>query len=120
MRSDPKQHAERLAAIAAGCAKSCGLDVRLTPLPDVSIQVRPAVPQESPPPSMHALGVRFDEEYAVLLLPGGGFRSFKISAEGEIIMRLDARGVQFRTHVMRVFVALLWDRLKRGLEQYDP
>ncbi len=120
MRSDPKQHAERLTAIAAACAKTCGLDVRLTPLPEVLVQVGPDSPQESPPPPLRALGVRFDDEYAVLLLPNGKFRSYKISPTGEVVLRLDARGAAIRGHVMRVFVALLWDRLKRGIEQFAP
>jgi hypothetical protein len=106
--------AEQFAAIAAECARICGVDVRLTPLASVPVQVGPAPGRE-----VVGLGVRFDDEYVLVRLPNGSFRAFKVDASGRVELRLGVRG-GYRTHVSRVFGALLWDRLKRGRSRYEP
>ena len=92
-------HAEKFAAIAAECAKVCGVDVRLTPLAAVPVQVVPAPTDPGTPPAEIAcLGVRFDDEYVIVRLPTGGFRAFKVNPEGRVVLRLNVRG-GFRARV---------------------
>ena len=52
-------------------------------------------------------------------LPTGGFRAFKVDADGGVVLRLGVQG-GFRAHVSRVFGALIWDRLKSGKAQFEP
>jgi hypothetical protein len=112
--------AEKFAEIAAECARVCGVDVRLTPLAAVPVQVVPAPTAPGTLPAVIAcLGVRFDDEYVIVRLPTGGFRAFKVNPEGRVVLRLNVRG-GFRAHVSRVFGALIWDRLKRGASRYEP
>ena len=118
--------AETFAEIAAICARVCGLDVRLTPLAEVSLTVgQSAPPPGTSPGSPNAFreitgtGVRFDDEYVVVRLPTGGFRAFKVDADGNVLLRLGVQG-GFRAHVSRVFGALIWDRLKSGKAEFEP
>ena len=118
--------APKFAAIAAECARVCGVDVRLTPLAAVPVQVGPAPPAPdaatdaaTPPREVACIGVRFDDEYVIVRLPSGGFRAFKVDPAGRVVLRLGVRG-GFRAHVSRVFGALIWDRLKRGRSRYEP
>ena len=86
-------HAEKFAEIAAECAKVCGVDVRLTPLAAVPVQVVPAPTDPGTPPAEIAcLGVRFDDEYVIVRLPTGGFRAFKVNPEGRVVLWLNVRG----------------------------
>src|SRR5512135_625412 len=118
--------AETFAEIAAICARVCGLDVRLTPLAEVSLTVgQSSSPPGTSPGSPDAFreiictGVRFDDEYVVVRLPTGGFRAFKVDADGRVVLRLGVQG-GFRAHVSRIFGALIWDRLKSGKAQFEP
>ncbi|MBV8381774.1 MAG: hypothetical protein JOZ63_04160 [Planctomycetaceae bacterium] len=118
--------AETFAEIAAICARVCGLDVRLTPLAEVSLTVGQSAPPPGTSPGspdafyqITCTGVRFDDEYVVVRLPTGGFRAFKVDADGRVVLRLGVQG-GFRAHVSRVFGALIWDRLKSGREQFEP
>jgi hypothetical protein len=115
--------ARKFAAIAAECAQVCGVDVRLTPLNEVRIQVGQAMTAPAAPPTCEreiiCLGVRFDNEYVIVRLPTGSFRAFKMDAAGRVVLRLEVRG-GFRAQVSRVFGALIWDRLKRGVSRYEP
>jgi hypothetical protein len=110
--------ARKFAEIAAECARVCGLDVRLTPVDEVRIEVTAPGPP-APPQEVSCVGVRFDEEYVIVRLPGGSFRALKVDGAGRVVQRLDTRG-GFRIHVSRVFGSLIWDRLKRGRSRYEP
>lgn len=110
--------ARKFAEIAAECARVCGLDVRLTPVDEVRIEVTAPGPP-APPQEVSCVGVRFDEEYVIVRLPTGSFRALKVDREGRVVQRLETRG-GFRIHVSRVFGSLIWDRLKRGASRYEP
>src|SRR5512135_759176 len=118
--------AQKFAAIAAECARVCGVAVRLTPLDEVRVQVgKPVIAPDAPDAAQISerevvcIGVRFDDEYVIVRLPTGGFRALKVDVAGRVVQRLEVRG-GFRAQVSRVFGALIWDRLKRGSGRYEP
>jgi hypothetical protein len=118
--------AELLAQIAAQCAQLCGVEVRLTPLPEVRVRVGrdkipPGTADDDPARfrEVVCLGVRFDEEYVIVRWPRGKFGAFKVDASGRTVLRLQGGG-SFRTNACRVFFALIWDRLKAHRGRYEP
>jgi hypothetical protein len=106
--------AQELADIAAQSAQYAGVDVTVTPCPEVVIQVG------SPPRPLRCLGVQFDEEYLLVLLPSAGWRALKIDpVTRSVVLRLSGWG-GYRPHVVRILTALIYDRLKARRDQFEP
>ena len=106
--------ARELADIAAQSAKYAGVNVTVTPCPEVVIQLG------SPPQPIRCLGVQFDREYLLVLLPTAGWRALKIDpATRTVVLRLRGWG-GFRRHVVRILTCLIYDRLKAQRDQFEP
>jgi hypothetical protein len=106
--------AQELADIAAQSAKYAGVDVTITPRPEVLIQLG-----DSPRP-MRCFGVQFDQEYLLVLTPIDGWRALKIDpvTRSVVLHLLCWRG--FRSHVVRILTALIYDRLKAEQDRFEP
>jgi hypothetical protein len=103
-----------LADIAAQSAKIAGVDVTITPCPEVVINVG------SPPRPIRCLGVQFDQEYLLVLLPSSSWRVLKIDpVTRSVVLRLSGWG-GFRALVGRILTALIYDRLKARRDQFEP
>jgi hypothetical protein len=106
--------AQELADIAAQSARYAGVDVTITPCPEVVIQVG------SPPRPMRCLGVQFDAEYLLVLTPSSNWRALKIDpVTRAVVLRLKCWG-GFRPHVVRILTALVYDRIKARRDQFEP
>jgi hypothetical protein len=74
--------AQELADVAAQTARFAGVDVTITPCPEVIIQVG------SPPLPLRCSGVQFDGQYLLVLVPGGGWRALKLDpATSSVVLR---------------------------------
>jgi hypothetical protein len=105
---------QQLADIAAETARCAGMDVTITPCPEVVIQIG------EPPQPLRCSGVRFDEHYLLVRLPTGSWRALKIDpATGSVVLRLACPGGYWR-HVVRILTALVYDRLKARRDQFEP
>jgi hypothetical protein len=105
--------ARELADIAAQTAKYAGVDVTITPCPEVVIQVG------SPPQPIRCLGVQFDAEYLLVLLPSGRWRALKIDpATRSVVLRLSGWG-SYRSHVVRILTCLIYDRIKARRDHFE-
>jgi hypothetical protein len=105
---------QELADIAAETARCAGLDVTITPCPEVVIQIG------EPPQPLRGYGVRFDEHYLLVRLPTGSWRALKIDpATGSVVLRLACPRGYWR-HVVRILTALVYDRLKARRDQFEP
>ena len=118
--------AETFAEIAAICARVCGLDVRLTPLAEVSLTVGQSAPPPGTSPGspdafreITGTGVRFDDEYVVVRLPTGGFRGSRSMPTAMSCSAWVCRVGSAPTS-RAVFGALIWDRLKSGKAEFEP
>jgi hypothetical protein len=106
--------AQELADVAARTAKFAGVDLTITPCPEVVIQAG------SPPRTLNCCGVLFDGQYLLVLVPGGRWRILKVDpATGSVVLRLKWFG-GFRKHVVRILTALIYDRLKARRDQFEP
>jgi hypothetical protein len=106
--------ARDLADIAAQSAKLAGVDVTITPCPEVVIQVG------SPPRPIRCLGVKFDQEYLLVLLPSSSWRALKIDpVTRSVVLRLSGWG-GYRPFVVRILTCLIYDRLKARRDQFEP
>jgi hypothetical protein len=104
---------QELVDIAAETARCAGLDVTITPYPEVVIQIG------DPPQLLRCSGVRFDEHYLLVRLPTGSWRALKIDpATGSVVLRLACPGGYWR-HVVRILTALVYDRLKARRDQFE-
>src|SRR6516165_1047830 len=82
---------QQLADIAAETARCAGMDVTITPCPEVVIQIG------EPPQPLRCSGVRFDEHYLLVRLPTGSWRALKIDpATGSVVLRLACPGGYWR------------------------
>jgi hypothetical protein len=105
---------QELADIAAQTARCAGVDVTITPCPEVRIHVG------DPPVLRRCSGARFDDRYLLVRTPSGGWRALKIDPEsGSVVLRLGWAG-GYRAHVVRILTALIYDRLKAGRDQFEP
>ena len=106
--------AKALADIAAQSAKLAGVDVTITPCPEVVIQVG------SPPQPTRCWGVQFDQEYLLVLLPSSNWRALKIDpVTRSVVLRLAGWG-GFRPYVVRILTCLIYDRLKAQRDRFEP
>ena len=106
--------ARELADIAAQSAKLAGVDVTITPCPEVVIHVG------SPPQPIRCLGVQFDQEYLLVLLPSSSWRALKIDpVTRSVVLRLSGWG-GYRPFVVRILTCLIYDRLKARRDQFEP
>ena len=106
--------AKELADIAAQSAKLAGVDVTITPCPEVVIHVG------SPPQPIRCLGVQFDQEYLLVLLPSSSWRALKIDpVTRSVVLRLSGWG-GYRPFVVRILTCLIYDRLKARRDQFEP
>jgi hypothetical protein len=105
---------QELVDIAAETARCAGLDVTITPCPEVVIQIG------DPPQPLRCYGVRFDEHYLLVRLPTGSWRALKIDpATGSVVLHLACPRGYWR-HVVRILTALVYDRLKARRDQFEP
>ena len=105
---------QELADIAAQTARCAGVDVTITPCPEVRIHVG------DPPVLRRCSGARFDDRYLLVRVPSGGWRALKIDPDsGSVVLRLGCTG-GYRAHVVRILTALIYDRLKAGRDQFEP
>lgn len=103
-----------MAAVAAETARCAGLDVTITPCPDVLIHVG------SPPEPVRCYGVQFDRDYLLVRLPTARWRALKIDPDaGSVVLRLACSG-GYRGHVLRIFTALMYDRLQARRDRFEP
>jgi hypothetical protein len=104
---------QKLADIAAETARCAGLDVTITPCPEVVIQIG------DPPQPLRCYGVRFDEHYLLVRLRTEGWRALKIDpTTNSVVLRLACPGGYWR-HVVRILTALVYDRLKARRDQFE-
>jgi hypothetical protein len=106
--------AKELADIAAQSAKFAGIDVTITPCPEVFIQVDGA---RKP---IRGLGVQFDDEYLLVLHPTNGWQALKIDpATRSVVLQLFGRR-GYRAHVVRILTCLIFDRLRNERDRFEP
>jgi hypothetical protein len=106
--------AKELADIAAQSAKYAGVDVTITPCPEVLVQVDGA---RKP---LRGVGVQFDDEYLLVLLPTNGWQALKIDpvTRSVVLQLFGRRG--YRAHVVRILTCLIFDRLRNERGRFEP